>query len=112
MEITCIMCPRGCTLNVENKEGKIEVFGNACPRGAVYGEKEVTAPERMLTTIKKYQNRTITLKSNKPVPKQKVFDCLREIKRAKISITLHIGDVLIENILNTGCDIIVTGISK
>lgn len=112
MEITCIMCPRGCQLEVTKIDDKIEVTGNACPRGAIYGEKEVTAPERMITTIKRYKDKTITLKSNNPVPKGKVFECLREIKQFEIISDLKIGDILIDNIAGTDCNIVVTGISK
>ena len=40
-ELICIVCPRGCHLKVD---AELNVTGNACPRGIVYGKKEVTAP--------------------------------------------------------------------
>lgn len=111
MKVTCIMCPRGCELTVTKKAKSITVTGNSCPRGLLYGEKEVTAPERMVTTIKCYNGKTITLKSASPVPKGKVFDCLKEVKKAKVPDDIKVGDILVSNVAGTGEDIIVTGIS-
>ena len=47
-EITCIVCPKGCTLTVDRANGK--VTGNSCDRGKDYGLAEVTNPTRVLTT--------------------------------------------------------------
>ena len=41
VKLTCIACPMGCPLSVEMDGDKvINVTGNTCPRGKVYGEKE------------------------------------------------------------------------
>lgn len=32
-ELTCIVCPRGCTLRIEERDGRFTVTGNACKRG-------------------------------------------------------------------------------
>ena len=97
MKVICIMCPRGCELEV-TKGKKITVTGSGCPRGVIYGEREVTKPERMVTTIKKYGDSTISLKSSKPVPKKLVFDVLKEIKTAKVPKNIEVGGVLIKNV--------------
>lgn len=112
MQVTCIMCPRGCELTVTKEKGKITVTGNSCPRGAIYGEREVTSPERMVTTIKKFGEKTITLKTDKPVPKAKVFDTLKAVKRARVPKDIALGDMLIKNVAKTDSNIVVTGISK
>lgn len=42
-ELTCICCPVGCALTVTiAADSSVTVTGNRCPRGAAYGEKEVT----------------------------------------------------------------------
>ena len=78
MKITCIMCPVGCDLEVEKIGDKIKVTGNSCPRGIIYGEKEVTQPERIVTTIKKYKERTISLKTDKPIDKDIIVKAAKE----------------------------------
>ena len=111
MKVICIMCPRGCELEV-TKGKKITVTGNGCPRGVIYGEREVTKPERMITTIKKFEDKTISLKSSKPVPKEKVFEVLKEIKTAKLPKNIEIGKVLISSVAQTDADIVITNINK
>lgn len=112
MEFTCIMCPVGCSLKVEkDKNGKITVSGNNCPRGAIYGEKEATCPERMITTVKKYKKGTISLKLSKPISKNLIEDCLKQIAVIPEPKNIKAGDTLIKNICNTDCDVIVTNIN-
>ena len=49
-ELTCIVCPKGCRLNVDEENGFL-VTGYGCSRGKEYGHKELTAPTRTLTSI-------------------------------------------------------------
>lgn len=111
MKITCIMCPVGCDLEVEKIGDKIKVTGNSCPRGIIYGEKEVTQPERIVTTIKKYKERTISLKTDKPIDKDMVDKVLRAVKRCDAPENLKVGDILIPNIFMTDVNIVVTNIN-
>ena len=111
MELTCIMCPVGCTLTVTKKGKEIIVTGNSCPRGHEYGLKETTAPERVVTTIKQYKDGTICLKTSSPVPKGKVDDVLRAIKNEKEPQSIKVGDVYIKNILGLNSDIVVTEVN-
>ena len=112
MEFTCIMCPVGCSLTVtKNKDGKISVSGNSCPRGAIFGEKEATSPERMVTTVKRYKTGTISLRLNKPISKNLVENCLKEISNFIEPKEVKIGDVLINNVCGTDCNVIVTNIN-
>ena len=55
--LTCIVCPIGCTLEVELIDGKVvSVKGNTCPRGEKYAISECTNPERMVTTTIRCEN--------------------------------------------------------
>ena len=41
-EMTCIICPMGCSLTVEMEGEEItSISGNTCKRGAAYAEAEV-----------------------------------------------------------------------
>src|SRR5512145_1713828 len=49
-ELTCIVCPIGCRLSVEDAaDGELQVTGNRCPRGAVYAVEEIRSPKRVVT---------------------------------------------------------------
>ena len=109
-EMTCIICPRGCTLTVELEDKKVlSVKGNACKRGTDYAVAECTAPTRTLTTTVMTENgEVVAVKSNKAVPKELLFDCMKEINACVAPDNVKQGDVVIANLLDTGADIVVT----
>ena len=107
-EMTCIICPRGCTLSVELENKKVlSVKGNACKRGADYAVAECTCPTRTLTTtVMTESGEVVAVKSDKPVPKELLFDCMKEINAMSAPRGTRIGTVLIADILGTGANII------
>ena len=107
-ELTCIVCPRGCRLKIDEN---LNVTGNSCPRGAIYAKEEMTCPKRMITSIVRVKNREYEMASVKTtvsVPKDKIFDILKEIEHVEVLAPCHIGDVVIKDVLGTGSDIIIT----
>lgn len=108
--LTCIVCPRGCDLTVKLEEGKvISVAGNACRRGLTYAENECTHPVRTVTsTMACEDGRVIAVKTDKPIPRELVFECMKEINAHKAPANTVIGDVLIEGILGTDACVIAT----
>jgi len=108
LDTTCIMCPMGCNLHIEKKaDGTISVTGNTCERGKIYGTSEITQPVRTLTTLVKYKNRVISVKTDKPIPKSKIKDAMKEIEFLRPS-TARFGQTLIKNIAGTDANLIVT----
>jgi len=109
-ELTCIVCPRGCALRVEIEEGKdLVVTGNACPRGVQYATDECTHPMRTITTTVRAQNGSvIPVKTDRTIPKEKMFDCMVEINKAVASLPAHVGDVVIADVLGTGANVVIT----
>ena len=109
VDLTCICCPNSCSLKVDKE--KKSVTGNKCPRGEKYGLSEVTHPVRVLTSTVKVINGEAVLvpvKSSEPIPKDLMFRYMDEINKMEISAPVTIGEVVISNVLNSGCDIIAT----
>jgi CxxC motif-containing protein len=109
--LTCIVCPRGCTLKVElSDEGKVlSVTGNACKRGVIYAEAECTHPMRTVTsTVRCEDGVVVACKTSGTVPKEKVFDVMKAINGVSANNDLQIGDVIIENVLGLGVDVVAT----
>ena len=107
-ELTCIVCPRGCRLKVDDN---MEVTGNACPRGKMYAINELTNPTRTITSSIRVSNRPYTLvsvKTDKPVPKDKMFDVMKEIDKLSIEAPTRIGQIVLPNILGTDANIVIT----
>ena len=110
-EMTCIVCPKGCQLQVSfGEQGEIvAVEGHTCPRGKQYATDECTHPVRTVTTTARAENgEVVPVKTAAPIPKELVFACMEEINRATVHLPAHVGDVLIANLLNTGVDVVVT----
>lgn len=109
--LTCIVCPRGCALTVRfDGAGNItSVEGNACKRGVVYAEKECTHPERTVTsTVRTEGGAVVAVKTATTVPKEKVFEVMKEINAARAPKSVSIGDVIIENVAGTGVAVVAT----
>lgn len=109
-DIICTVCPMGCVITVEGENGNIEsIEGYTCQRGKTYAENEFISPVRILTSTAKLKNANVPLvavRSKTPVPKDKLFDCMAEIRKLEVSAPLKRGDVLIENVCGTGVDIV------
>ena len=110
-KITCIICPRGCEMTVDYEGKQVNsVTDNACPRGAVYAKNEISSPVRTLTTTVLCEDGgVVAVKTDKPIPKELIFECMKEINKIRISKSASAPDVVIENILETGANVIVTG---
>ena len=109
--LTCIVCPRGCTLKVElSDEGKVlSVTGNACKRGVIYAEAECTHPMRTVTsTVRCEDGVVVACKTSGTVPKERVFDVMKAINGVSANNDLQIGDVIIKNVLDLGVNVVAT----
>ncbi|MBO8161714.1 MAG: DUF1667 domain-containing protein [Thermosipho sp. (in: Bacteria)] len=112
-KMTCISCPIGCELTVQlDENGKIlKIEGNRCPRGVEYATHEIIDPKRVLTISVKVENGVMELasaKTDKPVPKNRLNEIIDFIKKLKIEAPIKRGDVIVEDILGTGANLVVT----
>ena len=107
--ITCICCPKGClvTLDTENPEETIKGFG--CPQGKEYAISELTHPMRTISStveIKGGLHPRIPVKTNGNIPKEKIFEVMDEINKISVESPVKCGDILLENVLDTGVNIL------
>ena len=69
----------------------------------------------MLTTTVKVEggkSYVVPVKSANPIPKGMMMDCMKVINEASVKAPVSIGDVVVENILGTGVDIIATNYAE
>ena len=95
--LTCIICPLGCALTVEfDSDGNVsKVSGNTCPRGKQYAIDECTNPVRTITsTVRCEDGSVIPVKTNKSVPKGKVFEvCVAEDQVEEMQSRYLVGNI-------------------
>jgi Uncharacterized protein with conserved CXXC pairs len=101
-ELVCIGCPIGCQLEVKIDEDKVlEVKGNICLRGKTYAEKECTNPTRIVTSSVKVEGgeiSAVSVKTKSDIPKDKIIQCIEELKGLVVSAPIKAGDIVLENV--------------
>ncbi|MCC8060635.1 MAG: DUF1667 domain-containing protein [Clostridiales bacterium] len=116
-ELTCIICPNGCTLRVEaerTSDGGLRVLsveGATCPKGTAYAHKELTAPERTIATSVPVRDGELPLASvrlTKPIPRERISDAMAEIKKCIVDAPVSAGTVIIHEILGYDADVVIT----
>ena len=110
-DITCIVCPRGCRMTVNNIDGQYIVEGNSCIRGSKYGVDEVTNPRRVITSTVRLNGSYLNMlpvKTDGSIPKDMVFDIMKVLSEITVTTPINVGDVIVKNILDTGIDIVST----
>ena len=110
--LTCILCPNGCELKIEHdKENILSVSGNKCGKGADYADQEIKSPMRNIASSVLVKNGDMPLCSvrlSDPIPKNRIFDVIEEIRKASVNAPVRIGDIIIKNVLGLKSDVIAT----
>lgn len=108
-ELICIVCPKGCRIKVENIDNSFVVMGNSCKMGEKYAIKEITNPMRVLTStviVRNSNTKRLPVKTKGEIPKEMIFKCMEVINEVEVYSPIKIGQVIIENILNTGVNVV------
>ena len=109
--LTCIVCPRGCALSVEENETGYVVSGNSCKRGEKFAVDEMTNPMRTIcSTVKTVFTDVpvLPVRVSTDIPKAKILDVMSEINKITVNERITTGDAVIKNVCDTGADVIVT----
>ncbi|NLK07546.1 MAG: DUF1667 domain-containing protein [Firmicutes bacterium] len=107
--MTCIVCPTGCQLEVKIVGDLIEVTGADCRRGEEYGRNEVLNPVRVLTTTVKIAEGTLPLlpvRTTEAIPKELLYEAMTALADIELKAPIKTGAVVVENLLGTGIDLV------
>ncbi len=99
---------------VENNE-VTEVSGNKCPKGVNYAENEIECPMRILTSSVLAEGlcvKMIPVRTDKPIPKNRLFDAMKIIKEIRIEKEVVMGEIVIEDFLGLGINLIATNSTR
>lgn len=109
--LICIACPMGCKLTIKKVDGEYIIEGYKCKSGLEYGMQEMTDPRRHISSTVRVTGGflpVVPVKTDRPIPKGKIFDVMKEINKIKISAPVKIGCIVIEDVSGTGANIVVT----
>ena len=116
--LTCIVCPIGCSLDLEQNSETVNVTGNRCARGITYAQEEIRAPKRVVTATaaagrpaNEAQSgalRRIPVRTSSPCLREKIPALLQDIYKVEITLPVKAGDVVIPDWNGEGIDVIAT----
>ncbi len=91
--------------------GVTGIRNHLCKLANEYVSSELFDPRRTVTTSMPVDGGDwplVSVRTNPPIPKDRMLEAMDEITGVRVQAPIHVGDVLIANILNTGCDVIAT----
>jgi len=111
-EVVCTACPLGCRLTITgDTESDLVITGNSCPRGLEYGREEFLSPKRVVTATASAEGNPhirIPVKTGRAIPKGVIASALNRIYNLSIPLPVKTGDILLENLENTGVQLVAT----
>jgi len=109
--LVCIVCPRGCALDVAREGGSIRVRGHACRRGIGYARTELSDPRRTITTtvpVHGGATRLVPVRSGAPIPRALIGQALRELKALSLAAPVAGGQVVVVSLAGSGISAVAT----
>jgi CxxC motif-containing protein len=103
--LLCIVCPEGCDLLVTVKDGEFSFSGRACRRGREYARREITDPQRPLSTTVRLRGGAVPMlpvKTAAPIPKAVLFEVMDRIASLEADAPVRLGQVIAPDITGTG----------
>ena len=112
-DIICILCPLGCRVAVTlHPQGDgLRATGGKCKLGREYAIREYQLPVRVLTAtvlVKSGPRRLLPVRSDKPIPKARLKECMYHLAQAKATPPIKMGQIVVSNIAGTGANLIAT----
>ena len=116
LQFNCTTCPSECLLTVKverDADGTVaevrSVTGNRCPRGNKYAHQELTCPMRVLTTtvaVSGDDEALLPVRTAEAIPLTLHAQAMNLLRGAVVDAPIRMGDVVQEDLLNTGIDLI------
>ena len=110
-EVICIMCPLGCrvTVTIDDKGNTLGVANNQCKEGEKYATAELKFPGRILTTTvltEDSSRKLLPVRTRKAIRKEQLIEVMRFLSQTKVRPPINIGQVVVQNIMGTGVDLV------
>ena len=96
-------------MTAETTDAGVKVSGHTCPKGEEYAINECTNPVRTVTAAVRVVNRyntMVSVKTDAPVPKDKMMDVMAALHKVQVQAPVTIGDVVLKDVF--GANVIIT----
>ena len=111
-ELVCIICPKGCRLSIEYEGNRLtSVNGAVCFKGKEFATSEIADPRRNFVGSVSILNgsfRTLSVKSNRPIPLEKLTHLGKLSHEIVVEAPVEVGDKVATGLLDGEVDLIAT----
>ena len=114
-ELTCIVCPNGCRLKVEKKEGEYVVEGYKCKRGIDFAIQEMEDPRRSLCTTVKTAFEEIprlSVRTDGDIKKELIPRLMKKVREVEVKNAIDVGEIILKDVFKSGVNVIATASLK
>ena len=109
-QLTCVGCPAGCMITIElDGDNILSITGNTCDIGEQYARQEAVMPMRILTSTVKVTDcpyRVLPVTTDREIPLKMIGQVMEIIRNTVVKAPVSFEQVIIENILDTGANVI------
>ena len=110
-QLVCIVCPRGCTMTLDETPDGLSVTGNACPRGKAFAIAETTQPMRTLgtTVATSFPDvPVLPVRTDGEIPKDAIPAVMAAINAVTLRRTVARGEPVLADVCGLGVNVIAT----
>lgn len=107
--INCQVCNLNCEITIEEVNDHIEITGNKCGRGHQFALKHLDESEQVVAgrcLLLGGQMGRLPVVTSKKIPGHLMNQALKIIQHTSIKAPVTRGQIIIENILDTGADVV------
>lgn len=112
--LVCIVCPKGCEIEVYGDPSSPLFKGHGCERGLEFARQDLVHPKRVLcsTVLTKDPLRILLpVRTDREIPLESFEKVMERIKHFVLDRPVRRGEIIVENIENTGANLIATSSS-
>ena len=94
--MVCLMCPKSCLMSVTDKDNMV-VENYGCDKGLEYAKKELTDPERLLTSTMRVdlgELPLVSVRSDKPVKKGELKSLIKQLDNIIVPAPVQSGQIV------------------
>jgi len=100
-DLVCIVCPKGCRVQVWEDKGEVHMEGDVCKKGKPYVEQEYRDPRRILTTTVMTESdrvRRLPVRTSAPIPRGDLFKGMALLSKTRVTPPVKMGEVIVADI--------------
>lgn len=108
-KLICVMCPKGCTLEVDREGNTVLSVTGGCKRGHEYAHQELVDPRRKVASSVRITGAIhplLPVYTSAAFPKAMIPKLLQLLRTVSVDAPVSTNQVVITNALDTGIDVL------